>query len=299
MANVEKFGRNDLVPVLREAYRDLKEGQYRNYVDVNRSSQNYVIGCQNRKELVQKMDARCEEIMGGKINKQSKPLCSWVVHYPENHPEIDLKAFFSSINDFMVKEYGKENVMAVCVHMDETRPHAHCFIVPEAISRKTGKKTVSVASLLDKEHLSTFHGKLDDFLYERFKMRNLVQKDENEKGKLENVPMLEHKKRMLKKENEQLEDDNKGLETRYVEKRQAFMEDLIRLQNERDQLQKENDELQDTVNYLKSMYNELMEKVKNLRNKFNWWAKSSDNFEVKRRSAEMKKEIEDEFPDLW
>lgn len=299
MANVEKFGRNDLVPVLREAYRDLKEGQYRNYVDVNRSSQNYVIGCQNRKELVQKMDARCEEIMGGKINKQSKPLCSWVVHYPENHPEIDLKAFFSSINDFMVKEYGEENVMAVCVHMDETRPHAHCFIVPEAISRKTGKKTVSVASLLDKEHLSTFHGKLDDFLYERFKMRNLVQKDENEKGKLENVPMLEHKKRMLKKENEQLEDDNKGLETRYAEKRQAFMEDLIRLQNERDQLQKENDELQDTVKYLKSMYNELMEKVKNLRDKFNWWAKSSDNLEVKRRSAEMKKEIEDEFPDLW
>lgn len=313
MANMAKLSRKDLVPILREAYRDLKEGQYKNYVDLERSNQNYVIGCQNRKELVEKMDARCEEIMGGKINKQSKPLFTWVVHYPEDHPEIDLKAFFSSINDFMIKEYGKDNVMAVCVHMDETRPHAHCFIVPEAISRKNGERTVSVASLLQKPHLEAFHGKLDDFLYERFKMRNLVQKDENEKGKLENVPMLEHKKRMLKKENEKLESDNEGLETRYQEKRQAFMQDLIRLQNERNQLQKENEELQDeneelhnTVNSLKTKYNnlattynDLVAKVKGLRDKFRWWSKSSDDIEARRKSAMMKKEIENEFPDLW
>lgn len=306
MARVEKFGRTDLVPVLREAYRDLKEGQYRNYVDLDRSSQNYVIGCQSRKELVEKMDARCEEIMGGKINKQSKPLFSWIVNYPKEHPEIDLKAFFSSINDFMIKEYGKDNVMAVCVHMDETSPHAHCFIVPEAISRKNGKRTVSVGSLLQKPHLEEFHGKLDDFLYERFKIRNLAKKDENEKGKFENVPMLEHKKRMLKKENEKLESDNEGLETRYQEKRQAFMQDLIRLQNERNQLLKENEELQEeneelhnTVNSLKNMYNDLVTKVKGLRDKFRWWSKSGEDIEARRKSAQMKKEIEDTFPDLW
>lgn len=298
MARAKKFGRNDLVPVLKEAYRELKEGQYRNNVDVNRSDKNYVIGCQDRKDLVKKMDERCNEIMDGKVNKKSKPLFSWVVTYPVHCPEIDEKAFFRAVNDFMVKTYGEDNVMAVCVHMDEKTPHAHCFIVPEAISRKTGKKTVSVASLLDKEHLSAFHEKMDDFMYDRFKIRNTVYFGENT-DRLENVSMLEHKQRMLEKENEELKTENDGLETRYQEKRQSFLEDLIRLKNERDQLQKENDELQDTVNYLKSMYNQLMEKVKNLRNKFNWWAKSSDNLEVKRRSAEMKKEIEDEFPDLW
>ena len=298
MARAEKFGRNDLVPVLREAYRELKEVQYRNNVDANRSDKNYVIGCQDRKDLVKKMDERCNEIMDGKVNKKSKPLFSWVVTYPVHCPEIDEKAFFRAVNDFMVETYGKDNVMAVCVHMDEKTPHAHCFIVPEAISRKTGKRTVSVASLLDKEHLSAFHEKMDDFMYDRFKIRNTVYFGENT-DRLENVSMLEHKQRMLEKENEELKTENNGLETRYQEKRQSFLEDLIRLKNERDQLQKENDELQDTVNYLKSMYNELMEKVKNLKNKFNWWAKSSDNLEVKRRSAEMKKEIEDEFPDLW
>lgn len=298
MARAEKFGRNDLVPVLREAYRELKEGQYRNNVDTNRSDKNYVIGCQDRKDLVKKMDERCNEIMDGKVNKKSKPLFSWVVTYPVHCPEIDEKAFFRAVNDFMVETYGEDNVMAVCVHMDEKTPHAHCFIVPEAISRKTGKRTVSVASLLDKEHLSAFHEKMDDFMYDRFKIRNTVYFGENT-DRLENVSMLEHKQRMLEKENEELKTENDGLETRYQEKRQSFLEDLIRLKNERDQLQKENDELQDTVNYLKSMYNVLMEKVKNLKNKFNWWAKSSDNFEVKRRSAEMKKEIEDEFPDLW
>lgn len=319
MARAEKFGRNDLVPVLREAYRELKEGQYRNNVDANRSDKNYVIGCQDRKVLVKKMDERCNEIMDGKVNKKSKPLFSWVVTYPVHCPEIDEKAFFRAVNDFMVETYGKDNVMAVCVHMDEKTPHAHCFIVPEAISRKTGKRTVSVASLLDKEHLSAFHEKMDDFMYDRFKIRNTVYFGENT-DRLENVSMLEHKQRMLEKENEKLESDNEGLETRYQEKRQAFMQDLIRLQNERNQLQKENDELEEkneklhnTVNSLKTkykdivtkyndlatMYNDLVTKVKGLRNKFNWWAKSAESIEVKRQSANMKKEIENEFPDLW
>lgn len=305
MANVEKFSRNDLVPVLREAYRDLKEGQYRNNVDVTRSDKNYVIGCQDRKVLVKKMDERCDVIMNGKVNKKSKPLFSWVVTYPVHCPEIDEKAFFRAINDFMVKTYGEDNVMAVCVHMDEKTPHAHCFIVPEAISRKTGKKTVSVASLLDKEHLSAFHSKMDDFMYDRFKIRNTVHFGENT-DRLENVSMLEHKQRMLEKENETLKVENEGLETRYQEKRQSYIEDLVRLQNERNQLLEENEELQEeneklnnTVNSLKNMYNDLVTKVKGLRSKFNWWAKSSDDIEVKRKSAMMKKEIEDEFPDLW
>lgn len=312
MANVEKFSRNDLVPVLREAYRDLKEGQYRNNVDVTKSGKNYVIGCQDRKDLIKKMDERCDVIMDGKVNKKSKPLFSWVVTYPVHCPEIDEKAFFRAVNDFMVEMYGEENVMAVCVHMDEKTPHAHCFVVPEAISRKTGKKTVSVASLLDKEHLSAFHSKMDDFMYDRFKIRNTVHFGENT-DRLENVSMLEHKQRMLEKENETLKAENDGLETRYQEKRQAFTQDLIRLQNERNQLQKENEELEEkneelhnTVNSLKNkyndlatMYNGLVAKVKGLRSKFNWWAKSSEDIEVKRKSAQMKKEIEDEFPDLW
>lgn len=296
MANVEKFGRDDLVPVLREAYRDLKEGQYRNNVDVTRSSKNYVIGCQNRKDLVKKMDERCDVIMNGKVNKKSKPLFSWVVTYPVHCPEIDEKAFFRAVNDFMVEMYGEENVMAVCVHMDEKTPHAHCFVVPEAISRKNGKKTVSVASLLDKEHLSAFHSKMDDFMYDRFKIRNTVHFGENT-DRLENVSMLEHKQRMLEKENEELKTKNDGLEIRYQEKRETFIEDLVRLQNERNQLQEENEKLQNTVKSLKSMYDDLVQKVKGLRTKLNWWVKSIDDIEMKRRSRELKNEIENEFPE--
>ena len=202
-----KVSRDELTPVLREAFRDLKDEQYKNDVDPSRSDLNYTIGCQSRKELVSKMQARCDEIMEGKkLNKTAKPLFSWVVTYPVRHPEIDEKAFFEAVNDFMVETYGKDNVMAVCVHKDETTPHAHCFVVPEAISRKNGKRTVSVASLLDREHLQSFHGKMDDFMYERFGIHNTVRLEEHERVG-DNLPMLEHKQRMLELDCEMLEED--------------------------------------------------------------------------------------------
>ena len=210
-----KVSRDEVTPVLREAFRDLKDEQYKNDVDPSRSDLNYTIGCQSRKELVSKMQARCEEIMEGKkLNKTAKPLFSWVVTYPVRHPEIGKRAFFEAVNDFMVETYGKDNVMAVCVHMDETTPHAHCFVVPEAISRKNGKRTVSVASLLDKEHLQSFHGKMDDFMYERFGVHNTVSLEEHERVG-DNLPMLEHKKRMLEMECSSLENKRKDLETEH------------------------------------------------------------------------------------
>ena len=210
-----KVSRDELTPVLREAFRDLKNEQYKNDVDPSRSDLNYTIGCQSRKELVSKMQARCDEIMEGKkLNKTAKPLFSWVVTYPVRHPEIDEKAFFEAVNDFMVETYGKDNVMAVCVHKDETTPHAHCFVVPEAISRKNGKRTVSVASLLDKEHLQSFHGKMDDFMYERFGVHNTVSLEEHERV-VDNLPMLEHKKRMLELDCKLLEGEYNVLESKH------------------------------------------------------------------------------------
>lgn len=214
MARAEKFKRNDLVPVLKEGFRDLKE--YRNNVDETRTEQNYTYGCQTWKEAISKAKERELEIMDGKINKQSKPLISWVVPYPKRPTSVSTHDFFEAVRDYMVKRYGEENVIAVCVHMDETTPHCHCYIVPEVISRKNGKRTVSVGSLLDQKHLASFHPEFDDYMYERFDERNLIEKPEDEKAE-ENVSMMELKRRTLKAENETLTAGNQELETQRME----------------------------------------------------------------------------------
>lgn len=202
MARVEKFKRNDLVPVLKEGFRDLKE--YRNNVDETRTGKNYTYGCQTWKEVKSKALERESEIMDGEINKQSKPLFSWVVTYPEGRTNVSEHDFFEAVRDYMVKTYKKENVMAVCVHMDETTPHCHCYIVPEATSRKTGRTTVSVGSLLDQKHLKAFHKDFNDYMFDRFKEPNMIKLPEEEKAE-ENVSMLELKRRTKKAEIQELE----------------------------------------------------------------------------------------------
>ena len=202
MARAEKFKRNDLVPVLKEGFRQLKE--YRNNVDETRTEQNYTYGCQTWKEAISKAKERESEIMDGKINKQSKPLFSWVVPYPKGRTSVSVHDFFEAVRDYMDIHYGADNVIAVCVHMDETTPHCHCYIVPETISRKNGKRTVSVGSLLDRKGLLEFHKKCNEYMFERFKEPNMIKLPEEEKAK-ENVSMMELKRRTLKAENKELE----------------------------------------------------------------------------------------------
>lgn len=226
MAHMEKFKQVDLVPVLKEGFRDLKE--YRNDVDETRTEQNYTFGCQTWKQVTVRAKQRAQEIMGDKkLNKKANPLFSWVVTYPKGRTSVSERDFFEGVRDYMSDLYGEANVMAVCVHMDETTPHCHCYIVPEATSRKTGERTVSTASLLDKKHLQRFHKDFDEFMYERFGERNLIERAEGEKAE-ENVSMMELKRRTLKAENETLTTGNKELETQ----RRELTSSVSTLENE-------------------------------------------------------------------
>lgn len=202
MAHVEKFKRNDLVPVLKEGFRDSK--RYRNDVDETMTEYNYTFGCQTWEEVKSKALERESKIMDGKIDKRSRPLFSWVVTYPKGRTSVRERDFFEGVRDYMSDLYGEANVMAVCVHMDETTPHCHCYIVPEAESRNTGRTTVSTASLLDKKHLQRFHKDFDEYMYERFGERNLIERAEEDKAE-ENVSMLELKRRTKKAEIKELE----------------------------------------------------------------------------------------------
>lgn len=235
MAHVEKFKRNDLVPVLKEGFRDSK--RYRNDVDETMTEYNYTFGCQTWEEVKSKALERESKIMDGKIDKRSRPLFSWVVTYPKGRTSVSERDFFEGVRDYMSDLYGEANVMAVCVHMDETTPHCHCYIVPEAESRNTGRTTVSTASLLDKKHLQRFHKDFDEYMYERFGERNLIERAEEDKAE-ENVSMMELKRRTLKAENETLTAGNQELETQ----RRELMSSVSNLENELRLIEQKRDE---------------------------------------------------------
>lgn len=177
MARVDSYPKSGLRNILREHFRELQE--YKNEVDKTKNDLNYHFGkCENPDEFILETQKRVNEIMQGRdVQKQTNIISSWVVTCPQELVgDDDLeKQFFSTVYEFAQGRYGAENVIDGFVHMDETTPHIHIMVVPEATSRKTGRKTVSSASLLTKSELSNFHSDLEEVCYKKFGKHKLIK----------------------------------------------------------------------------------------------------------------------------
>ena len=203
MAHAEGFTKKDARGVLAEAGRELTK--YKNYVDKNRTAQNYQMQGGSSREVITRAQARVNDIMQGKrIQKQSHLVVSWAIHYPKEfcHEETAImqkwneetgemetveriiyipndKEHCKKFMRMMYKEaqlrYGAENVVEGYVHMDETTPHMTVICVPEAISRKTHEHTVSSASkMLKRNELKAFQRILDKRCEKEYGIKNLI-----------------------------------------------------------------------------------------------------------------------------
>lgn len=175
MARVQNYTKKDMPKLLREHDRSART--YANKVDLNRSHMNYTYGAQTSDEVMRKIQKRTTEIMdGGYVQAQTNICTEWSVFCPV--PLINAgreREFFDELWKFCGERYGEENLIAGYVHMDETTPHMHMMFVPEATSRKTGKKTVSSASLMTKTECSSFHTDFDKRCAEVFGISHLVR----------------------------------------------------------------------------------------------------------------------------
>lgn len=103
--------------------------------------------------------------------KDVNVICSWVVTLPKTI-EINSreeKEFFEETYKFLKNEYGEKNIISSYVHKDEVTPHMHFCFVPVVIDKKKNIEKVSAKELITKEHLKTFHNRLDRYLSNYFK----------------------------------------------------------------------------------------------------------------------------------
>lgn len=188
MANVETYKWSAMKSIIEEATREASH--YKNNVDPERTPNNYSLieGAETREQVVQKVRDRVEEVMGSNIRKQvkanMKPFGCWVIHLPielNGLSDEEKRDFFETSLDFLKDRYGEENIVMATVHMDEGRPHMHAGIVPVGTSRKTGKQTVSKASVFTMTDLRTFHDDLDAIMAEKYGQAKLIH-NERTKG---------------------------------------------------------------------------------------------------------------------
>lgn len=56
------------------------------------------------------------------------------------YTEEQMKQFFALSYEFLSERYGKENVISVYVHLDETTPHMHFLFIPIVDDKKWNEK---------------------------------------------------------------------------------------------------------------------------------------------------------------
>lgn len=173
MARTEHYKKSQLRKVVNE--HDRRQKNYKNDVDLSRSNLNYTYGVSDADECMQAVNRRVNEIMNGQyLQTQASMAVEWVVTLPKELAGRD-REFFDEAWKFCSDRYGEENVIAGYVHMDEDRPHMHLLFVPEVTSRKTGRKTVSSASLMTKTECARFHDDLDKHCEHVFGQPNLIR----------------------------------------------------------------------------------------------------------------------------
>lgn len=182
MANLKTWKRGSMTNVIGEATRELDE--YKNNVDKERTHLNYnlIEGSETRADIIAKVNTRVHDVMGDKIKPQTrknmKPLGTWVVTLPQELNDLsddEKRDFFETALEFVGDRYGKENLVYAAVHMDENQPHMHVGVVPVCTSRKTGKETVSSASMFTKKDLKTFHDDLEKIMTEKYGKKHLMK----------------------------------------------------------------------------------------------------------------------------
>ena len=166
-----------------------------------------------------------ERLSQVKVQKRAdlNVFCDWVITAPKSLPKKDEKAFFQTSYDFLIRRYGKENVISAYVHMDETTPHMHFAFIPIVEDKKRGGYKVSAKELLTKYELKSFHGDLEK------ELKNVLGYEVgilNEATREGNQSINELKRKTAIKKVLQLEERAYDLE-KDIEKVQANLKDLM------------------------------------------------------------------------
>ena len=282
MAHMEPYTRKQIGKIANEAYRKHKsEKAYKNNVDLSKSHLNYSMNNLDREGFLYALDKRVLEVMQERtVQSQTKLACNWVATCPEElrgDPKKE-KRYFEVFKEFCESRYGKENVIDVVVHNDETNPHAVACVCPVGISRKTGLLSVSKASVITKTDLDTWHEDFDAALEREFGIAGLglngrtkggyTLAELKERTKRENE-LKRREKAVAKKESElvsktkrldkELSDREKNLERQYAKKRTDLEKEF------RSQVDAEVDfEVADRTRYLDDRERELNSRSKSI-----------------------------------
>lgn len=151
-------------------------------IDWSRTEQNYQLhepALHARGTYARRIDDRLREAGIARVRKDAVKLCGIVISSDrEFFAQLSAeqqREFFQRSYDFMAARYGKENILSAVVHMDETTPHMHLYLVPI-----TPDNRLCCKEIFDKRGLAALH---DAFYRDVSKAYGLDRGEGADKGK--------------------------------------------------------------------------------------------------------------------
>lgn len=211
MAHLTKYTRAQLPHLLKHDSRAKdKNGNYIRFgneeIDTNRTHLNYNLHERNDGlSDYEYIKQRGEKYLAKNVINRSNInwAGSWVITLPEKLREAsdeDKRRFFVTAHEFLVRRYGRDNVVGAYVHMDETTPHMHAKITPVLWDEKKQKFRHSAKDMFHKGELYEFHQHLSRFMEQEFGFDvGVVDRNKDKSKRVPNKSISE-----LKAENKKL-----------------------------------------------------------------------------------------------
>jgi len=99
------------------------------------------------------------------IRKDATVLCGFVCTsdkaFFDNLSKDERNRFFKESYNFLKNRYGEKNIISAKVHLDETTPHLHCYIVPVTKNNRLSARDIFTRTEL-KNLQTNFHAHLQD-----------------------------------------------------------------------------------------------------------------------------------------
>lgn len=173
-------------------------------IEKHKSKDNYDLTGQQDRTLKSLIKERLEKI-GTTIKRKDavtmvELLFTASPEFFENMTPNEVRSYFQKCYEFACNKYGKENIIAADVHLDEKTPHMHLELVP-----------ISKGRLCAKELFNHKLEQLQDQVHEQvFSKYNLERGDSRKKAK--HISTLSYKILTLQREKAEIEADLQRLD---------------------------------------------------------------------------------------
>ena len=177
----EKYQTKDVIGIRKEQFREYEDkSKYKNYIDETRTKDNVYKAMSedgdNWYKRIREAKESTEQVTGKVTRKDAVVLCSTVESVPSSWSTEVCKNYFEDKADWF-KEYlehkgvDKDSVLSICVHLDETTPHATYAWLPMKDERLQAK------NILDKQFLRDLQKESQDFTFSWIDRYNLEHPD--------------------------------------------------------------------------------------------------------------------------